>query len=272
VTPGSHNFGDAYICDTNGDGNFDYDSERFYYLANYGSYASLLWSQNSGAGKYSNANVFYPSNASSVLPNATAWSNVALQVNPRSVARINSTETYSYNYTNGSSRLMSLRDLELGLPSGTYTSAANETAGSLDDYAFLFDGMRFAANDNNKKVSYWLEEAVAYGENAGGSTCTNSYPQNCGKSISAQSRKTDHRQWSDGNFVFKPVIEVPFDQIEEDYHEYAISYELDGGSVDGENPTGYKFTDSYTIINPTKQWRYLRCIISPSVSWLLSWR
>lgn len=74
-TSGQLTSGDAFDCDVNGDGNYDSNTERFYYVADINSNtASLIYYSNTVNGVPSTSKVAY--NISN-LPTITQWKNVA---------------------------------------------------------------------------------------------------------------------------------------------------------------------------------------------------
>ena len=68
--------GDAFDCDVNGDGEFNSDTERFYYLRTIDDKAALISHTNfEGANGQAIANNFVHDNAYAQLPTITQWSN-----------------------------------------------------------------------------------------------------------------------------------------------------------------------------------------------------
>ena len=90
---GDYKSGDAYDCDVNGDGNYDSDKERFYYVTDLDTnnkYAVLLYSYPTVNGvAVSSGNINYMYNSSGIsylgpvgyishLPSSTQWFKVRL--------------------------------------------------------------------------------------------------------------------------------------------------------------------------------------------------
>ena len=68
--------GNAFDCDVNGDGEFDSDTERFYYLRTVGNKAALISHTNfEGENGQAIVNNFLHDNAYAQLPTTTQWSN-----------------------------------------------------------------------------------------------------------------------------------------------------------------------------------------------------
>ena len=101
--------GDAFDCDVNGDGNYDPETERFYYVTDLESDSNIA-----GDGTEYNSNgTNYdgPITASSSLPTTTAWPKVTLYNNPAQIYNFNGGITVEYSGTHT-------------LPKYKYTTAA----------------------------------------------------------------------------------------------------------------------------------------------------
>ena len=136
-TRGNLTAGDAFTCDVNGDGKFNEETERFYYISDYyntntneleSDTAVLLYYNNVSSGKASNntnihysssddiealgyscnseygCNWFGPITAIKELPTTLQWSNVRLKNNNRQILSMNSTG-YSSTYIPGGDML-----------------------------------------------------------------------------------------------------------------------------------------------------------------------
>lgn len=117
--------GDAFDCDVNGDGNYDPETERFYYITDLESDSNIailvFYTTTSSDGKrsvgvrppYNSSSINYdgPVTASSALPTTTAWPKVTLYNNPAQIYNIDGGTTIQYSGTHT-------------LPKYTYTTAA----------------------------------------------------------------------------------------------------------------------------------------------------
>lgn len=76
--------GDAFDCDVNGDGEYDADTERFYYLRNNGENAVLIFFSNyQGEEGVKTTENYYYNDALTMLPTKEQWSNVEYDYNGR---------------------------------------------------------------------------------------------------------------------------------------------------------------------------------------------
>lgn len=115
--------GDAFDCDVNGDGNYDPETERFYYVTDLNSTTAILlfYTTTSSDGKrsvgvrppYDSSGVNYngPVTAASVLPTKTAWPKATLYNNPAQIYNYEGGTTVEYSGTHT-------------LPKYKYTTAA----------------------------------------------------------------------------------------------------------------------------------------------------
>ena len=113
-TEGELNPGDAFDCDVNGDGTFDSETERFYYVSDYfdtntktfnKDYAALIYYKNVRFSDYEYNSIEYnedggvvPSTAASLLPKTTDWNNVTLKDTNRKILDDLSQEISSFSY------------------------------------------------------------------------------------------------------------------------------------------------------------------------------
>ena len=108
--------GDAFDCDVNGDGHYDAELERFYFISDYydtyegtfdSSVAVLLYDRNTGSATNHTANT-WPQGALDALPTEEEWPNVELY---KSVRKINTSFNYGhisrFDYSGHVARLIS---------------------------------------------------------------------------------------------------------------------------------------------------------------------
>ena len=121
--------GDAFDCDVNGDGTYDENTERFYYVTDMNdSTAVLIYYNNVSKGKPSNnklaaydasgENFHGPRTAIEELPSTSEWENVSLTSNVRSIIAqdgANSTTggplPVSFSYSGKAARLLTTQEI-----------------------------------------------------------------------------------------------------------------------------------------------------------------
>ncbi len=205
--------GNAYDCDVNGDGTYDSNTERFYYLRDdeVGN-AVFIYSNNVSnvgtSGPTCNANdVSYgvspyksgPETAYAELQSTSSWSNVGLYTTPRQIINENGTTDVGSNtaetfaYPGKSSRLPTVKDIKEATVS-SLNGAINELANP--NYSFLFENL-VSNSSGNCNTSYWLETPLEAGNNIFIIDGTDNRLYNSSLSSSV-----------------RPVIEVPYDSIE----------------------------------------------------------
>ena len=173
--------GDAFDCDVNGDGTYDSNTERFYYVSDYyntstgtaeifeDDTAVLIYYNNVSSGNPSkNALYAYdssgenwhgPRTAIAQLPTTSQWSNVSLKNSARAILNENLTNATkggtlpnNYSYEGYSARLLTLE--EIRKVTGMYIPSWNY--GELDNFIYLLENTKFSSN-NNSVLSWWLE-------------------------------------------------------------------------------------------------------------------
>ena len=206
--------GDAFDCDVNGDGIYDAETERFYYvtdLDNNTDTAVLIYYSNVSEGKpssdkyypydISKENWYGPRTAVEQLPTTTQWSNLSLANSERKlVNEYNTTSskdghTYPeiFSYSKYAARFLTL--LEVKKLVNVYIPSWKN--GELDSQLYLAENTNFSKKDNSKFDGYWLE------------TPRNTM-SNHGWMIYATARRV-HSVEVQGNNTFigvRPVIEV----------------------------------------------------------------
>ena len=166
--------GDAFDCDVNGDGIYDSNTERFYYVTdmeNNSNIAVLIYYNNVSAGipdneKYypydsSKENWHGPRNAIEQLPTTSQWSNVYLSNTERKIVNeYNTTSTKDghtfpevFSYSNYAARFLTLAEVKK-LVNFYIPTWKN---GELDDHLYLVENTNFSKKDNSKFDGYWLE-------------------------------------------------------------------------------------------------------------------
>ena len=173
-TSGTLTSGDAFDCDVNGDGTYDPNTERFYYVSDYyntstksfeSDTAVLLYYNNVSAGSPSNSvtyaydssneNFHGPRTAIAQLPTTSQWKNISLKNKTRAILNQNGGNTTkggtlpnNFGYSGYAARLLTIEEITSIISQQYYI-------GSLDNYIYLFENLSFS--NNNGKWGYWLE-------------------------------------------------------------------------------------------------------------------
>ena len=173
TTSGVLNTGDAFDCDVNGDGSYDSNTERFYYVStkNNGitvdpNMAVLIYYSNTIGGEPAYAGVKWyatsqtnengPETARNELPTESQWSNVQLSQTVRDITYNNNTvRKADFSYEGYAARLLTYRELYAGCYDGV-TSMENGS-GLYTKCEFLFENTKYENNNNNRIDSFWLE-------------------------------------------------------------------------------------------------------------------
>ena len=177
-TTGTLTSGDAFDCDVNGDGEYNPNTERFYYVSDYyntstklfeNDTAVLIYYNNVSAGNPSNnATYAYDSSGENwhgprtmleQLPTASQWSNVRLKNDIRPIITNTASNTTTggtlpsnFSYKGYSSRLLTIQELRKAI----YDNIPTWKNGELDNYVYFLENTRFS-NENINNLGYWLE-------------------------------------------------------------------------------------------------------------------
>lgn len=165
--------GDAFDCDVNGDGIYNAENERFYYLTDIDkATASLIYYSNTLKGKPDNTSnsliAYYseaeenwhgPVTAITNLPTTSEWKNVTLKNTTRQILNekggtttIGGTLPIKFSYNRYAARLLTIEEIN---------NACNITAGSvltgeIDNCNYLLENTIYS--DKNSVINgYWLE-------------------------------------------------------------------------------------------------------------------
>ena len=215
--------GDAFDCDVNGDGKYNSDTERFYYVSDYyntttkefeNDVAVLIYYNNVSNGKPSNSMLFAydssnqnwhgPRTAIEQLPSTSEWRNVSLKNSTRAILNENGGNTTkegplpsNFSYAGYSARLLTTQEINkaCGITVGKYTK------GELDSCNYLMENTKYS-NASIGNYGYWFENphsssSSAHAWFAGGS-------DRCAASVPV----------SDTGRGVRPAIEVPKSYIE----------------------------------------------------------
>ena len=164
-TSGTLTSGDAFDCDVNGDGTYDPNTERFYYVSDYyntstksfeNDTAVLIYYNNVSTGKPSKNTYAYdssgenwhgPRTAIAQLPTTSQWSNVSLTNTVRAILNENGGNTTTggtlpsnFNYAGYAARLLTIQEIRQGTG---ITSIPTWKVGELDNYIYLLENTKF---------------------------------------------------------------------------------------------------------------------------------
>ena len=172
--------GDAFDCDVNGDGKYNSDTERFYYVTDMDdSTAVLIYYNNVEKGKPSNSklvtydsseeNWHGPRTAIEELPSTSEWRNVSLKNSVRAILNENEGNTTkgetlpsNFCYAGYSARLLTVQEINkaCGIKAGHWTT------GELDTCNYLMENTKYS-NASIGNYGYWLENVRSdYSTNA----------------------------------------------------------------------------------------------------------
>lgn len=176
--------GDAFDCDVDGNGIYDVETERFYYVSgldgNEGSPVAVLiyynstlggLSNNTTASSYDSSGINYngPVSAKEQLPTTKQWKNVKLHTTIRAITNESNgasttggTLPTDFSYNGYAARLLTVKELE--------NSCRTYTTGELDQCQFLMENTRFSTPD--LKGGWWLENPLSNSSNTTAYICS----------------------------------------------------------------------------------------------------
>ena len=172
-TSGTLTSGDAFDCDVNGDGTYDSNTERFYYVTDMNdTTAVLIYYNNVSAGNPSNTkNYAYdssgenwhgPRTAIAQLPTTSQWTNVRLTNDVRSITTnvggnttTGGTTPSNFSYSEYAARLLTIEEVRQA--TGNNNIPTGKTR-ELDNFTYLLENTKFASNSNASYL-WWLENA-----------------------------------------------------------------------------------------------------------------
>ena len=181
-TSGTLTTGDSFDCDVNGDGEYNPETERFYYVSDYyntstksfeNDTAVLIYYNNVSAGNPSNSATYAydssgenwhgPRTAITQLPTTSQWSNVSLKNKIRSILNENESNTTkggvlpsNYSYEGYAARLLTVQEIRQATGNN---SIPTWQAGELSNYAYLLENTKFS--NSNFPNAWWLETSLS---------------------------------------------------------------------------------------------------------------
>ena len=170
--------GDAFDCDVNGDGVYDENTERFYYVSDYyntktkefeSDTAVLIYYNNVSGGKPSNSTTYAydasgenwhgPVTALEQLPSTSEWKNVSLTSTSRAILNEKGGNTTSggplpdsFNYVGKAARLLTTMEVN----KACNIKIGNARSGELDTCKYLMENTNYS-NTSIRYYGYWLE-------------------------------------------------------------------------------------------------------------------
>ena len=201
-TSGTLSSGDAFDCDVNGDGTYNPNTERFYYVTDMNdTTAVLIYYNNVSSGNPSNTkNYAYdslnenwhgPRTAIAELPTTSQWTNVRLTNDVRSITTNTGSNTTTggttpsnFSYAGYAARLLTIQEVRKGTG---LTSIPTWKVGELDNFTYLLENTKFASNSNSA-WAWWLENArsddssIAWNVSGGGRYVSSGTVSNAGAS------------------------------------------------------------------------------------------
>ena len=180
-TSGTLSSGDAFDCDVNGDGTYNPDTERFYYVSDYyntstktfeSDTAVLIYYNNVNTGNPDNSKLYAydssgenfhgPRTAIAQLPTTSQWSNISLKNTTRSILNESGSNTTNggtlpndFSYAGYAARF--LTNEEVRRSTGNNNIPTFEE-GELNNFIYLLENTRFS-DGNNAVWAWWLENS-----------------------------------------------------------------------------------------------------------------
>ena len=162
--------GDAFDCDVNGDGTYDENTERFYYVTDLDdSTAVLIYYNNVSKGQPSNSKAYAydssgenfhgPRTAIEQLPSTSEWRNVSLKNSTRAILNENGGNTTkgeklpsNFSYSGKAARLLTIQEVR----EATGIKVPSWNVGELDKCNYLMENTKYS-NASIGNYGYWLE-------------------------------------------------------------------------------------------------------------------
>ena len=191
-TSGTLTSGDAFDCDVNGDGTYDAETERFYYVSDYydtqsktvnNDYAVLIYFSNIYNGKVDASHSVYwtsnqylsagPIEARYYLPTISQWRDDLLKTRTRNIFGVRdvtqsdimnpSSKLSDFSYEGYAARLLTLQELYNGCYDGV--TDITTSAGIKSKCQFLLEKTRYSTSSYATYGS-WLETVAIIGNNS----------------------------------------------------------------------------------------------------------
>ena len=186
---GTLSSGDAFDCDVNGDGVYDENTERFYYVSDYyntstksfeNDTAVLIYYNNVSGGKPSNSTTYAydssgenfhgPITAKEQLPSTSEWKKVSLKSTTRAILNENGGNTTTggtlpdnFSYEGKAARLLTAQEIN----KACNITVRSYATGELDSCNYLMENTKYSSASVGQ-YGYWLEnpKSTDYGNNS----------------------------------------------------------------------------------------------------------
>ena len=181
ISNGDLKSGDAFDCDVNGDGEYNSNTERFYYVSDYyntrtkefeSNTAVLIYYNNVSNGKPSNSTAYAydssnqnwhgPVTAIEQLPSIEEWENVNLKNSVRTITNEKGTNTTyiatlpsDFSYKGKAARLLTIQEI---IKSTGNNDIPTYQVGELENFNYLFENTKYT-NSSNRAGLWWLENS-----------------------------------------------------------------------------------------------------------------
>ena len=162
--------GDAFDCDVNGDGEYNANTERFYYVSDVNNTTAALIFYSGVSGGDANNTAAYPYNSNTTsylgpqsstlqqLPTTEKWSNVSLKNTTRNIYDENGTKKVSnYSYKGYAARFLTYQ--ELNRACYDKTTLITKAGGLSTNCKFLLENTIYSTPSYS--TGYWLESVSA---------------------------------------------------------------------------------------------------------------
>ena len=217
TTSGVLNTGDAFDCDVNGDGTYNSNTERFYYVSTKtngittdSNTAVLIYYNNivdgisstDGRAWYSGTmdNSHGPETARSHMPTTSQWSNVQLTQTIRDITYDNNIIRVSnFSYEGYAARLLTYHEVNQGCYNGSI--AITDVGGLNSKCKFLMENSMYS--DSKKPYGPWLENP-----SSGNYSTYNAW------AVGGERRNIGMHGTSFESYGVRPAIEVQLSEIE----------------------------------------------------------
>ena len=181
-TKGTLTSGDAFDCDVNGDGEYDPETERFYYVSDVtngittdSDTAVLIYYSNVSGGVPSNSttyayydaankkNWYGPQTAVKQLPTTTQWKTILTNTKRQITTETNTTSTTggtlptAFSYEGYAARLLTAQEVNAGCGITISTAKTGELSTKCK---YLMENTKYS-NSSNKAYGEWLESPRA---------------------------------------------------------------------------------------------------------------
>ena len=170
-TTGTLSSGDAFDCDVNKDGEYNTETERFYYVSSLdtsSNYGVLIYYNNVSVGEPNNTTTYAydsaniprengPITAVQQLPTTSQWSNVSLSNTTRKIKDEQGNEYIDFSYEGYAARLLTYQEVRSACGNNVDTI---DDDGYLDSCKYLLENTIYS--NSTLKYAWWLENPFSF--------------------------------------------------------------------------------------------------------------